>query len=581
MDKTDRKLKTNLILCCILTFAVALAAFMAAPSDPHFVINDDVMIRSILDGSYAGENSFMTVYMRVPLSALLALICRMFPSVSVFEFFLQAVCLASFALVAKELISSDKTIKKAVFKVVFLISLWFAIYAIYAMQLHYTVVAAVAGAAGLFLFAEGVFEKELRKYPIVTGVLLMILCDEIRKQTFFMVIPFAFIAAAISVIASLRNKDKERLTKLLKICAVPAVLFLLVIATDKAAYSSNGYAEYMEYNDARTALYDYTGVYDDADAKAYYSSLGLEEPEMKLIKEYDIALDADIDAKLMEQMAAYKAPSADKDPVTHIRETIWMLRHETLTPDGDKGKEFPMLLLITGLAAVALIISSGNFVCFVPLAIVLCIHFGLYGMLFWNGRFPERVVIALYMISTTAVISVGFLAARHPRRERDRLNAGIMAAAAILILGITGPISAGSARDRSEAVGDTNAAYDVLYSYMAKRPDMLYLSDVYADVTSSSVNIPENMLKLGGWITESPLYHKKLEGYGAEDMDGLLKGDRELAYVCREGVGLSAEDLKAFFDAKYGEDTFLLKPEDEISSGKEVFHIYLIERKIR
>ncbi len=579
MDKTDRKLKTNLILCYILTFAVALAAFMAAPSDPHFVINDDVMIRSILDGSYAGENSFMTVYMRVPLSALLALICRMFPSVSVFEFFLQAVCLASFALVAKELISADKTIKKAVFKVVFLISLWFAIYAIYAMQLHYTVVAAVAGAAGLFLFAEGVFEKELRKYPIVTGMLLMILCDEIRKQTFFMVIPFAFIAAAISVIASLKNKDKERLTKLLKICAVPAVLFLLFIAIDKAAYSSNGYAEYMKYNDARTALYDYTGVYDDADAKAYYSSLGLEEPQMKLIREYDIALDADIDAELMEQMAAYNAPSADKDMVTRIRETIWMLRHETLMPADNK--EFPILLLITVLAAAALIISSGNFVCFVPLAIVLCIHFGLYGMLFWNGRFPERVVIALYMISTTAVISVGFLAARHPRRERDRLNAGIMVAAAILILAITGPISAGSARDRSEAVGDTNAAYDVLYSYMAKRPDMLYLSDVYADVTSSSVNIPENMLKLGGWITESPLYHKKLEGYGADSMDGLLKGDRELAYVCREGVGLSAEELKAFFDAKYGEDTFLLKPEDEIRSGKEVFHIYLIERTIR
>lgn len=579
MDKTDRKLKTDLILCYILTFAVALAAFMAAPSDSRFVINDDVMIRSILDGSYAGENSFMTVYMRVPLSALLALICRMFPSVSVFEFFLQAVCLASFALVAKELISPDKTIKNAISKVVFLISLWFAIYAIYAMQLHYTVVAAVAGAAGLFLFAEGVFEKELRKYPIVTGMLLMILCDEIRKQTFFMVIPFAFIAAAISVMASLKNKDKERLTKLLKICAVPAVLFLLFIAIDKAAYSSNGYAEYMEYNDARTALYDYTGVYDDADAKAYYSSLGLEEPEMKLIKEYDIALDADIDAKLMEQMAAYKAPSADKAMVTRVRETIWMLRHETLMPSDNK--EFPLLLLITVLAAAALIISSGSFIYFVPLAFVLCVHLGLYGMLFWNGRFPERVVIALYMISTTAVISVGFIATRNPRRERDRLNAGIMVAAAILILAITGPISAGSARDRSEAVDDTNAAYDVLYSYMAKKPDMLYLSDVYADVTSSSVNIPGNMLKLGGWITESPLYHKKLEGYGAESMDGLFKGDRELAYVCREGVGLSAEELKAFFDAKYGEDTFLLKPEDEIRSGKEVFHIYLIERTIR
>jgi hypothetical protein len=202
-------------------------------------------------------------------------------------------------------------------------------------------------------------------------------------------------------------------------------------------------------------------------------------------------------------------------------------------------------------------------------------------MLFWNGRFPERVVIALYMISTTAVISVGFAAVRHPRRERDRINAGIMVAAAILILVITWPLSAGSARDRREAVDDTNAAYDVLYSYMAKRPDMLYLSDVYADVTSSSVNIPENMLKLGGWITESPLYHKKLGNYGAEDMDGLFRGDRELAYVCREGVGLSAEELEAFFDGKYGEDAVLLKPEDEIRSGKEVFHIYLIERTIR
>ena len=579
MDKTDRKLKTHLILSYIFSLAVALAAFLAAPADPRFVINDDVMIRSILDGSYAGENSFMTVYMRVPLSALLALICRMFPSFSVFEFFLQAVCLVSFALVAKELISSDKTIKNAVFKVLFLISLWFSIYAVYAMQLHYTIVAAVAGAAGLFLFAEGVFEKELRKYPLISGLLLMILCDEIRKQTFFMVLPFALAAAAISVMISLKNKDKERLIKLLKICAVPAVLFLLCIAIDKAAYSSNGYAEYMEYNDARTALYDYTGVYDDADAKAYYSSLGLEESEMKLIKEYDIALDADIDAFLMEQMAAYKAPSAYRDPVTHVRETIWMLWHETLMPANDK--EFPLLLLITVIAAAALIISSGNYVCFVPLALVLCFHLGLYGMLFWNGRFPERVVIALYMISTTAVISLGFFAVRHPRRERDRLNAGIMAAAAILILVITGPLSAGSARERSETVDDTNAAYDVLYSYMAKSPDMLYLSDVYADVTSSSVNIPGNMLKLGGWITESPLYHKKLEGYGAEDMEGLLKGERELAYVCREGVGLSPEELEAFFDSKYGENAVLLKAEDEIRSGKEVFHIYLIERTIR
>ena len=142
---------------------------------PLFVLNDDVAIESILSGAYSGTPDMHTVYMGVGLSFILSLLYRLIPFIPWFGLFCIIVVILSTAVVLKK-----NEIAGAAFILFFFGSC--------ALMPHYTVVAACAGAAGLFMLSG--HAKEEAVADIWAALIMLLLCYQIRMQVFLMFVPF-------------------------------------------------------------------------------------------------------------------------------------------------------------------------------------------------------------------------------------------------------------------------------------------------------------------------------------------------------------------------------------------------------
>ena len=560
MDETDRRIISDKLITVI---ALAVTAFVFIPvfirRDIIFALNDDVMIRDILNGSYSGEPSCMTVYMRAPLSFVLALLYRIMPAVPWFGAFQCGCFIASFFLVLNRIYrvtllrynsceDGNSKISFAVRMVVYPILCAVFFYCVFYPRLvliHYTITAAMTGGTGLFLLITAPDPAKEKKFPWIDAAVMLILCDQIRSQVFTMILPFIFVAVLFQLINGRKN--------VIRWFVISGLIYAALTAVHTVCYMSTPWKEYKDYNDARTELYDYALVWNTDEGRAYYRQLGITDVEYPILLNYDIALDDAADAKLFRSMAEYPSSRDTRSFSARLKDTVWMIRHNIFS----KGTESSYaLLLLSGYAilAAAMIIKR-KFKFLIPAALSLIFHFGLYGLLLWRGRFPERVLISLYF---TEYMIIGALfvslliygkAKSHEKIWCGTIVLCAVVAAQFICLYRTADIIRVFNRtyDRQLSV---NSDCNMLYLYLiaeAEKGDC-YLTDIFACVDATGYALSEKcperggecvpeMMTAGGWITGSPLMDKKLDSFGA---------DPDMKYVCRENTGLSPEDLARF-----------------------------------
>ncbi|MCR5209311.1 MAG: hypothetical protein K6C99_03765 [Lachnospiraceae bacterium] len=561
MDEADRRIKSDKLITVI---ALAVTAFVFIPvfirRDIIFALNDDVMIRDILSGSYTGDTSCMTVYMRVPLSFVLSLLYRIQPFVPWFGAFQCGCFIASFFLILARIYGitfsryRDRDDGKSrinlgvriiVYSILCAVFFFCVIYPRFVL-IHYTITAAVTGGTGLFLLITSAEPQENeRKTLWADAAVMLILCDQIRSQVFIMILPFIF----VSVLFLIMIKRKG----VIRWFIVSALIYAALLGIHTACYAGGSWREYKDYNAARTELYDYALVWDTDDARAFYRQMGISDVEYPVLKNYDIALDEAADAELFRNMAAFSSGNDQKSFQVKLKETVWMIKHNIISKGTERSYA---LLLLSGyvLITVAIFIKK-KYAFFIPAASGLILHFGLYGLLLWRGRFPERVMISLYFAEylIIAALFVGLL--RYGKTDRDeKIWCGTIILCAIMTVELTYIYrSADLIRvfdrtyDRQLSV---NSDCNMLYLYLASeaKKDACYLTDIYTCVDATGNALSENcpqkggacipeMFTAGGWITGSPHMEKRQESFGP---------DPKRMYVCRENTGLSPEDFARF-----------------------------------
>ncbi len=597
MEKKGENTGKLLILGIPAALTVVFFLLTVLLKAPLFCLNDDLQLRDILAGRLGDSPDLHTVYMRAPLSFILSFFYRILPDLPWFGLFLclcMAVCFY-FLLrsVTQRLLPQAESAAKTSpedaaaplktggsaeeasvkpwipWSVAAGLLLLTAIYLLYLKPVlimpHYTLVAAVCGATSLWLLLQKKASGG-RGFDIPAFILLL-LCEQIRSQVFVMLLPFA---AAVLLLRFLSGKGQEERRVFRKKLLIFAAVWLVLFLCHKLAYLSYPWPEYLELNDARTELYDYSGVWESDTAKEYYKKTVMRtEAALPLYLNYDLLPDENARAEGLSALAAYREPSRDLSTAEKLKNVLYELRVRSLSPE--KGEVlYAWPYLFTVLAGLVFFGLKKKRIPFLALCGGLCLHFGLYAYLLWNGRVPERVTVSLYLIGT--LYAAGLLI-----MERDkRLQTALLASAAAVFLLASVFTDTHEAYDKQITVNQTD---DVVYSYMAEHPDTLFLLETYATVNRTVPVFKEsgigNVLLMGGWQYGSPLQEEKLKRFAYEDRSELFtKGGA--CVVFREGEGLTPEELEAFLEERYPEGA-RLKEETRLSAEDAAFLIYKLE----
>lgn len=528
-----KKLLINTGLPVLLTLVFFIVPLFI--QTPVYALNDDIQIRDILSGAYSGSPDLHTVYMGAVLSGVLAFLYTILPFVPWYGLFLCAAPAAVFLILALRLMKSEKKLLLKLLMLAMLagLGLWF-MYPLGIMP-HYTLVAAAFAAGGLWLMTDR---------DMTGGVILLLICQQVRQQVFLMIAPFA---AAVFLLAFLEDK-KER-AGLKKPVIIFAAGFAALFIINMIAYAGGGWRDYLKLNDARTQLYDYTGVWESSAAREHYAQAGVSVEDYPFYREYDLLPVKGADTATLNAMAAYHEEGRQLAGMERFKDVIRSLGSFYLM---GKGKEMVCAMGLVLMYAMALYASiyrgKGWGVLFSIGCFVL--HLALHGYLLWRGRVPERVTVSLIMAQC---FMLGGLALRYTEELRQIYQA-IEAAILTIVMSQAYNVTAGLKDAYAEQI-TVNNEDDVLYSYMAQNPEELFVLETYATVYHTAyvtdTDRVGNTMIMGGWQYLSPLQDKKLKNFGYNDrFDMFTKGGIKMVF--RKGDGPETADTDAYLNKEYG-----------------------------
>lgn len=558
----------------LLSFAFFILPLLII--SPVYALNDDLQLRDILSGAASGRPDFHTVYMRAPLAMLLAGLYTILPSLpwlGILE--CGAVVLCGFIMLRS--VQKKSLVNGWPYAVGLL--LFTAFYLLMLREIfilpHYTLVAALCGGCGIWCLldmgsgAEGMGSlRNPSKIELFLPIFLLLLCEQIRSQVFLMVLPFAVLALVYILLTRFgwekRKEWKKSIKPLLIFCGAYIVLLLIHVA----AYTPWEWKDYLALNDARTELYDYTGIWESDEAKAYYAGYGVDENSFPLYRDYDLLPVSDARTERLKTLAAWREPGRSLSGAERFKNVLWELRKRSFG-----GDLYGIPLLLIYLLALLKHLKKEQRKGLLPLAAAFLLHFAFYGYLLWNGRTPERVTDSLYLIQFLFLSHV-LLKDLRKGSVRSLLWPSLACIVFFIASFFTHP---GEYYVKQSAV---NHRQDVVYSYMAERPDSLFLLETYATVDRTekvaTAKGAENALLLGGWLYGSPLQDAKLKSFGYESREELFT--RSGAYVVfREGAGLEPGELTSYLEAYYP-DGARLEPVTMLMGGEDVFLIFMLSK---
>lgn len=562
-EKHRMETKKRLLWTAGISVVYWLIVFLAF--DVIYGINDDIMIESILSGGLTGQPSSMAVYMGQPLTSILAFLYQLVPVFPWLGIFQTGCYLLCFGMLIYRVTGWCDNRKNTVIGVCFVVLVFSAFCLSQFLLIHYTVTAAVIGSVGLFLV--GTQGDDASTSEGLWGYLLLILSFLIRKQVFFLLFPFLL---CILLFRILQNK---KFIGTMIPAAICAGILLLFAGIHFLMYNVEGWKEYGAFNDARTRLYDYTGVWEGEAAEEYYAKLGITSEQLAIYRAYDLMLDEQISVERLNKMADFRPGEYGiKSPMApSFREAIWLYRTRCFSFHQDFPYNFFALLLYALLFFVIVKCRDRK-------AAFLAVCLGLGRSVIWmylilKGRMPERVSVSLYLIEEFTLFCMLWLLLRR-KKEGNGLRKGMgillmVVMSVVAVWTLYGAIS--SQKDAMEQMdGD-----DAIYEYFENHPENRYLMDVYATVNHTRYALGrntgemENYLTLGGWITASPLVEEKLKAWGYDTVKDALVSGEDVYFVIKKGAGISVDEVEQLLQA------VSFKQVDCVpTDGESVFLIY-------
>ena len=520
-DKTNKSeyINRTSLVNILLALCIALITWgiVAVGFDFFYDLNDDVLIKDILSGAYTGTPSGYNNQMMYPISVLIAGLYRLIPTVPWYGIMLMGGLAASVTIIVYRLLCYTLNIwiklAMSVFAIVFILG----IYLDEITNMTYTVVSAMlATAACVWVLTD----NNLRLRDNIVPIVLCIISFNIRSEMFLLMCPYMAAVALIKFIFDLSKKTLRNLSEI-AVVILAGVVFTFLI--DTIAYSGSEWREYRRLFDARTEVYDFTGIPEYDTNEDFYESEGITREQWQLLVDYNYALDENITADTLEKIASYvrsgEAKDANGDPYTRanvgIKTAIGQYIRSIVDFTAD-SMYMPFRLIFTLLFMVLVILSilSRRGDTLVALAIVLLCRSVPWIYFYYSGRPVERLSHPMFFIEAAILLSMLC------QTKIGRLDKGLLYLTLILILVLSvvnlkteWSDTARQMREREEV----NASYEKLCEHTTTT-EGYYLIDVYStvDFTEKMFALQadkSNQMLAGGWMAGSPLDAKKEKDY--------------------------------------------------------------------
>lgn len=570
----ENRKRDNIIVLIFCLLTVAAAGFVLARRFQFLLIsNDDVMLRSIASGNYTGKPDAHLIYIMYPLGLLLEMFYKMFPSVNWYDCFMTGIHFICVFLITYRVGTGFKKISNRIVASLCVFSLVMIVDMRYLVHHQYTALAGICAAVAIFWAATFDYGKKEKATKVVIIVMLL-LSLWLRKQMFVLALPL--LCLAILKVTFLKNDTmSERHDKLRSMLPGIIVLVTLIAASfiaEALAYSSPEWKAFKAFNQARTDVYDYDNLPDYYENQDFYASVGIDEAEYTVLREYDIAV-ADNTGTDELNMLAKKAKSLKKEWASYYSVPRKVINETVAAMNTVNASIFGLMVTVLSLALLLVFaISDEKFAGM----LVLCIY--LYKWLFvgyftYVNRMPDRIVHGFLFMELCFLVSM-LISALKFDSARKTYSFFWQLVTALLLLGLIlsqGLYALRTLMDESAVKTVAADSWDEINAYFKSNPDNVYIVNTSIGAASPakmfSKNSSEafNAIKPGNWTLTSPLEKKHEERLiDCSVSEAFLKSDN-VYYV------LSEEKSPEWLAERFGE----VKETDRFTLGSgETFVIY-------
>ena len=542
LNSSVRKLKnsSNRIQDLTLVSLVGLAGWIiiALIFDFYYDLNDDVMIKDIIAGIYTGMPDAHNNQMMYPLSLILAGLYRLLPAVPWFGIFEQACFYISFVSIGVCLLSYLEKIPEKICLLTVESAVFFGCYLWELTMIQYTVVSGIlVTAATLWLYTtpndKGLCPSAFIKNNIPT-IVLCVLSFNIRSEMFLLLCPFMAMAGICKWseendkgnLNGLKIFDPVNLKKYIGTVGIILVCVIATYAIDTLAYSNSEWKSFRRMFDARTQVYDFTGIPDYDQNIDFYEEAGITREQYDLLTEYNFALDKNIDAATLETIAAYVKSGEAITPRTPrtMRQNISEYVHNAIDFTAyadedldnvfvnDRGQHTPMNLIVCFLYLVLIIqiYCRKDMRLWVKLPVMLAFRSVSWIYAYSTQRVISRITHPMYMLEIVLLIAMILREMTVSKRLLKGFAYMAFAMVTILCL-ISVPGESRDIRYKQDLRAERNKEFLEIKNYMAEHEDAYYYMDVYSTVGYTEKiyekDLPSkaNWQLAGGWMYSSPL----------------------------------------------------------------------------
>lgn len=546
----------------ILALAVVLilGSLIGVFFDYYYDLNDDVLMKDILAGVYTGSPEGHNIQMLWPVSALISLLYRMAGKLPWYGLFLCGCHFGCIFLITQRAVSLCGKIGGKLLTALAVGCFFGSFLLEHFVYAQYTVTCTLLGATAAFLFYTGDSDQKPAAFHRSNAlpVVLVWIAWLVRSEMLLLVLPMICAAGLAKWGNEKKIFTKENFCKYFGVIGLILLGLVLGQGIHRIAYGSPSWKAFDEFFDNRTELYDFQKPPAYEENESFYESIGLTESEKVLLDNYNFGMDAEIDEKMMGEIAAYAGGLRDSETVftDNMADKLKAYCYRTVHGKGVPGSDYPWnYLVIAGYLAVLLTaVLTKDLKVLWKLPLLFAVRSGLWLYILWGERDPVRITHSLYLMEFSILAAMAFDRWGQIENLKSKKICGMFLTAGLLIFALTTlPASVGFVSEQQIYREKVNAPYKELYAYLSgeENADNFYFMDVYSSVSYSEKmfenvdNSLDNYDIMGGWACKSPLWHKKLALFEISDMEQALR-EREDVFFVRK-IGEDMEWLGAYY----------------------------------
>lgn len=545
-----------LALAAVLILGSLIGIFF----DYYYDLNDDVLMKDILAGVYTGSPEGHNIQMLWPVSAFISLLYRIAGRLPWYGLFLCGChfgCI--FLIIQRAVLLCGKIWGKLAIALTAgcFFGSFFLEHLVYA---QYTVTCTLLGATASFLFYTGNSDQKPTAFirSNALSIVLVWIAWLIRSEMLLLVLPMICAAGMAKWGNEKRIFTKENTCKYFGVIGLILLGIVLGQGVHRIAYGSASWKAFNEFFDNRTELYDFQKPPAYEGNESFYESIGLTESERVLLDNYNFGMDAEIDEKMMGEIAAYAGALRDSETVLadNMTDKLRAYCYRTVHGKGVPGSDYPWnYLVIFGYLAVLLTAFwTRDLKVLWKLPLLFFVRSGLWMYILWGERDPVRITHSLYLMEFCILAAMTFDQWGRMKNLRGKKFFGtFLIAGLLLFVLVTLPASVGFVSEQQIYREEVNAPYKELYAYLSgeENAGRFYFIDVYSSVSycekmfENVDNSLDNYDIMGGWACKSPLWQKKLTLFEINDMEQALR-EREDVFFVRK-IGEDMEWMSVYY----------------------------------